>query len=161
SLELQSLLPYPNSCEGASPHQQGRDMKMLSFCGIDVSKDRLDVMVLPDEYFSSVPNDRPAGRYWSSSCAASRSQRSASRLAAATSVVPCARCKQPACPCAKSILSSCGITSSAIASRLRAACAGSDLSGVGGIGTHGKLSDWRAYWPNSIGKHRPRYGLLR
>jgi hypothetical protein len=23
---------------------------MLSFCGIDVSKDRLDVMVLPDEY---------------------------------------------------------------------------------------------------------------
>jgi len=30
---------------------------MLSFCGIDVSKDRLDVMVLPDEYSSSVPND--------------------------------------------------------------------------------------------------------
>src|SRR5262249_8337101 len=60
SLELQSFLPYPNSCEGASPHQQGRDTKMLSFCGIDVSKDRLDVMVLPDEYSSSVPND-PAG----------------------------------------------------------------------------------------------------
>src|SRR6266436_5276282 len=60
SLALQSLLPYPNSCEGASPHQQGRDTKMLSFCGIDVSKDRLDVMVLPDEYSSSVPND-PAG----------------------------------------------------------------------------------------------------
>jgi hypothetical protein len=53
SLALQSLLPYPNSCEGASPHQQGRDTKMLSFCGIDVSKDRLDVMVLPDEYSSS------------------------------------------------------------------------------------------------------------
>jgi transposase len=33
---------------------------MLSFCGIDVSKDRLDVMVLPGEYSSSVPND-PAG----------------------------------------------------------------------------------------------------
>src|SRR6516162_9828180 len=33
---------------------------MFSFCGIDVSKDRLDVMVLPDEYSSSVPND-PAG----------------------------------------------------------------------------------------------------
>ena len=33
---------------------------MLSFCGIDASKDRLDVMVLPDEYSSSVPND-PAG----------------------------------------------------------------------------------------------------
>src|SRR5258708_12910120 len=60
SLALQSLLPYPNSCEGASPHQQGRDTKMLSFCGIDVSKDRLDVMVLPDQYSSSVPND-PAG----------------------------------------------------------------------------------------------------
>src|SRR5499427_7284644 len=60
SLALQSLLPYPNSCEGASPHQQGRDTKMLSFCGIDVSKDRLDVMVLPNEYSSSVPND-PAG----------------------------------------------------------------------------------------------------
>src|SRR5947209_10835954 len=60
SLALQSLLPYPNSCEGASPHQQGRDTKMLSFCGIDVSKDRLDVMVVPDEYSSSVPND-PAG----------------------------------------------------------------------------------------------------
>src|SRR5499433_3815049 len=60
SLALQSLVPYPNSCEGASPHQQGRDTKMLSFCGIDVSKDRLDVMVLPDEYSSSVPND-PAG----------------------------------------------------------------------------------------------------
>src|SRR5258707_8683513 len=57
SLELQSLLPYPNSCLGASPHQQGRDTKMLSFCGIDVSKDRLDVMVLPEEQCCSVPND--------------------------------------------------------------------------------------------------------
>src|ERR1700752_5475656 len=59
-LVLQALLPYPKSSEGGSPHQQGRDTKMLSFCGIDVSKDRLDVMVLPDEYSSSVPND-PAG----------------------------------------------------------------------------------------------------
>ena len=59
SLELQSLLPYPNSCLGTSPHQQGRDTKMamLSFGGIDVSKDRLDVMVLPDEQCSSVSND--------------------------------------------------------------------------------------------------------
>src|SRR5262245_10691138 len=57
SLELQSLLPYPNSCVGASPHQQARDTKMLSFCGIDVSKDRLDVMVLPEEQCCSVPND--------------------------------------------------------------------------------------------------------
>jgi transposase len=30
---------------------------MLSYCGIDVSKDRLDVMVLPEEQCSSVPND--------------------------------------------------------------------------------------------------------
>src|SRR5258707_1272982 len=46
SLELRSLLPYPDSCLGPSPHQQGRDTKMamLSFGGIDVSKDRLDVM---------------------------------------------------------------------------------------------------------------------
>src|SRR5262249_5234835 len=57
SLELQSLLPYPNSCLGTGPHQQGRDTKMLSFCGIDVSKDRLNVMVLPEEQCCSVPND--------------------------------------------------------------------------------------------------------
>src|SRR5215208_1995661 len=59
SLELRSLLPYPNSCLGTSPHQQGRDTKMamISFGGIDVSKDRLDVMVLPEERCSSVDND--------------------------------------------------------------------------------------------------------
>src|SRR4029077_911903 len=57
SLELRALLPHPNSCLGSSPHQQGRDTKMLSFCGIDVSKDRLDVMVLPEGQRSSVPND--------------------------------------------------------------------------------------------------------
>src|SRR5258705_70872 len=59
SLELRSLLPYPNSCRGTSPHQQERDTKMamLAFGGIDVSKDRLDVMVLTEEQCSSVPND--------------------------------------------------------------------------------------------------------
>jgi hypothetical protein len=59
SLELRSLLPYPNSCPGMSPHQQERDTKMamLSFGGIDVSKNRLDGMVLPEEQCSSVPND--------------------------------------------------------------------------------------------------------
>ena len=31
---------------------------MLSFCGIDVSKDRLNVMVLPDAQCSAVPNDK-------------------------------------------------------------------------------------------------------
>src|SRR5262249_8372252 len=59
SLVLRSLLPYPNSCQGTSPHQQGWDTKMamLSFCGIDVSKDRLDVVVLPEGWFFSVSND--------------------------------------------------------------------------------------------------------
>jgi transposase len=49
SLVLQSLLPYPNSCRGTSPHQQGWDTKMadVSHVGIDVASDRLDVMVLP------------------------------------------------------------------------------------------------------------------
>src|ERR1700746_3068645 len=59
SLVLQSPFPYPNSCLGTSPHQQGWDTKMamLSFCGIDVSKDRLDVVVLPEGWFFSVSND--------------------------------------------------------------------------------------------------------
>src|SRR5882757_11005612 len=59
SLVLQSFLPYPDSCLGTSPHQQGWDTKMaeLSFGGIDVSKDRLDIMVLPDEQCSWVSND--------------------------------------------------------------------------------------------------------
>jgi hypothetical protein len=47
----------PEQLPGTSPRQQGRDAKMLSFCGIDVSKDRLDVMVLPEEQCCSVPND--------------------------------------------------------------------------------------------------------
>ena len=38
-------------------------MAMLSFGGIDVSKDRLDVMVLPEEQRSSVSNDA-AGWAW-------------------------------------------------------------------------------------------------
>src|SRR5262245_30266421 len=59
SLGVRLLLPYPNSCQGASPHQQGRGTKMamLSFCGIDVSKDRLDVMMLPEQQCLSVRND--------------------------------------------------------------------------------------------------------
>src|SRR6516164_637783 len=57
SLELRSLLPYPNSCLGTSPHQQGRDTKMQSVCGIDVSKDRLDIMVLPEQQCFSIRND--------------------------------------------------------------------------------------------------------
>jgi hypothetical protein len=36
-------------------------MAILSFCGIDVSKDRLDVVVLPEGRFCSVITTRPAG----------------------------------------------------------------------------------------------------
>jgi transposase len=36
-------------------------MAMLSFCGIDVSKDRLDVVVLPEQQYSSVRNDAAGG----------------------------------------------------------------------------------------------------
>src|SRR5258708_14597688 len=59
SLVLQAILPYPYSCLGTSPHQQGWDTKMekLSYGGIDVSKDRLDVVVLPEGWFFSVSND--------------------------------------------------------------------------------------------------------
>src|SRR4051794_28193563 len=59
SLVLPSILPYPDSCLGTSPHQQGWDTKMekLSYGGIDVSKDRLDVVVLPEGWFFSVSND--------------------------------------------------------------------------------------------------------
>jgi transposase len=43
---------------GSSPHQQGWDTKMekLSYGGIDVSKDRLDVISLPDRHRFSVAN---------------------------------------------------------------------------------------------------------
>src|SRR5215469_892921 len=60
SLELWSFLPYPNSCLGTSPHQQERDTEMaatLSFCGIDVSKDSLDVVLLPEQQCLLVRND--------------------------------------------------------------------------------------------------------
>src|SRR3974390_3857503 len=58
SLVLPSLLPFPNSCQGMNPHQQGRGTKMIQqgYGGIDVSKDRLDVMVLPERQFFSVEN---------------------------------------------------------------------------------------------------------
>src|ERR671929_1383773 len=59
SLVLQPSLPGPNSCKGASPHQQGWDTKMteLSYAGVDVSKDRLDVVILPEERSFSLLND--------------------------------------------------------------------------------------------------------
>jgi hypothetical protein len=61
SLVLQSFLPCPDSCQGTSPHQQGRDTKMAEhfFCGIDVAKDRLDVMMSPEGLCFSVRNDAP------------------------------------------------------------------------------------------------------
>src|SRR6201987_4727550 len=59
SLVLQPLLPFPDGCQGMSPHQQGRGTKMTEHCygGIDVSKDRLDGMVLPDRKSFSVDNN--------------------------------------------------------------------------------------------------------
>ena len=110
SLELRSSLPHPNGCLGASPHQQGRGTKMtmLSVCGIDVSKDRLDVMVLPQQQCSSVRND-PAGcaeliellRGFSISAigleASGGYERGVMRA-----------CSQPACRCGGSIRSGCG-----------------------------------------------------
>jgi transposase len=55
---LRSFLPFPDSCKGTSPHQQGRGTKMVErFCGIDVSMDWLDVMVLPDREAFSVGNN--------------------------------------------------------------------------------------------------------
>ena len=76
SLVLQSLLPYPDSCQGTSPHQQGWDTKMAKLCfgGIDVSKDRLDVVVLPEGRFFSVSNDAAGWAELIAGCAA-RSRR--------------------------------------------------------------------------------------
>jgi hypothetical protein len=37
-------------------------MAILSFCGIDVSKDRMDVVVLPEGRFCSVSNEGLKGR---------------------------------------------------------------------------------------------------
>src|SRR3974377_2078265 len=63
SLVLPSLLPFPNSCQGMNPHQQGRGTKMIQqgYGGIDVSKDRLDVMVLPERHFFWVENSTAGG----------------------------------------------------------------------------------------------------
>jgi hypothetical protein len=44
---------------------------MLSFCGIDVSKDCLDVMVLPEQQRFSVCNDAAGWPSWWHGCAAS------------------------------------------------------------------------------------------
>src|SRR6516225_9029081 len=64
SLALQSFLPFPNSCQGTSPHQQGRGTKMTEhcYCGIDVAKDRLDAQVLPHRQRFSVDNNATGGR---------------------------------------------------------------------------------------------------
>src|SRR5262245_23675706 len=50
----------PEQLPGHEPASGDTRMAMLSFAGIDVSKDRLDVMVLPEEQCSSVSND-PTG----------------------------------------------------------------------------------------------------
>ena len=61
SLVLQPFLPFPHSCQGPSPHQQGRDTKMADLCrGIDVASDRLDVMLLPHSQCFWVDNNAAA-----------------------------------------------------------------------------------------------------
>src|SRR3954451_21201558 len=61
SLVLQPFLPFPHGCQGPSPHQQGRDARMIEQCfgGIDVSQGRIDVLLLPPAPRSSVANDEP------------------------------------------------------------------------------------------------------
>ena len=46
---------------------RGNPGEVLSFCGVDVSKDRLDVVVLPEGWFFSVSND-PAAVFFRPSC---------------------------------------------------------------------------------------------
>src|SRR5215218_5513398 len=105
SLVLQSLLPFPHSCQGSSPHQQGRDARMIEQCfgGIDVSQDRLDVLLLPRGTGFSVANDE-AG--WSTLIGRLRDCSSpplGSSRAAATSAASSAPCSPPACRCVTSI----------------------------------------------------------
>ena len=59
SLVLQPFLPFPHSCQGPSPHQQGRDARIIEQCfvEIDVSQDRLDVLLLPQATGFSVANN--------------------------------------------------------------------------------------------------------
>lgn len=58
-MALQPYLPYPNSCQGTSPHQQGRGTKVSEpyNVGIDVSIDRLDVAIRPGGRAFCVTND--------------------------------------------------------------------------------------------------------
>src|SRR5215469_1094759 len=55
----QPYLPDPNSCQGTSPHQQGRGTKVSEpyYVGIDVSIDRLDVAIRPGGHGFCVTND--------------------------------------------------------------------------------------------------------
>src|SRR6516162_5480039 len=92
SLVLPSLLPFPNSCQGMNPHQQGRGTKMIQqgYGGIDVSKDRLDVMVLPERQFFSVENS-------TAGCAAGRLPQSGSSRVVGTNAVSSERCSRQVC----------------------------------------------------------------
>src|SRR5215204_5235146 len=106
SLVLQSFLPFPHSCQGPSPHQQGRDARMIEQCfvGIDVSQDRLDVLLLPQATGFSVANNE-AG--WNALIARLRDLPVAAiglSRAAATSAASSAPCSPPASRCAASIL---------------------------------------------------------
>ena len=71
---LQPSLPYPNSCQGTSPHQQGRGTKVSEpyNVGIDVSIDRLDVAVRPGGRAFCVWSSRSAAHGASAGFGASR-----------------------------------------------------------------------------------------
>jgi transposase len=81
-------------------------MAVLSFCGIDVAKDRLDVMVLPEQQSFAVRNDA-AG--WAELIARLRGLAIAAIGLEATGGYERGRCElcwQPACRRARSIRSS-------------------------------------------------------
>src|SRR3974390_3490927 len=100
-----------------SPHQQGRGTKMREHCygGIDVSKDRLDVMVLPDSKSFSVDNNAAGYTSWLNDCLACRSPQLASSRVAATSVPLSEPCWRRACRCDASTPTSCASSPAPVA----------------------------------------------
>src|SRR4051794_38149406 len=105
SLVLQPFLPFPHGCQGPSPHQQGRDTRMIEQCfgGIDVSEDRLDVLLLPQGTGFSVANDEAGCSMLIARLRGLPLTPLGSSRAAATSAASSAPCSPPACRCVASI----------------------------------------------------------
>ena len=74
-------------------------MEKLSYGGIDVSKDRLDVVVLPEGWFFSVSNDTAGWVELVARLPRSQSPQLASSRAAVTSVASSVPCSRPDCRC--------------------------------------------------------------